>query len=295
MSKRDVTLFAKGLEFPEGPAFDRKGNLFIVDVHTADISKISTNGKVEKFVNTGGHPNGARFHANGDLYVAEREKGIIAVSPGGAIRIVVDNYQGKKFNGPNDLMFDSDGNLYFTDPHGSSPANPIGCIYRLSTKGEITQIASGLPYPNGLVVCPLPPGMPSPTGSLMSSEGRDLFVAITHKNRIIRFTIDERGIPVRSTIFSQLSGGWAGPDGMAMDVAGNLYVAHYSAGDVLMLNSKGELIERVPVGGSRPTNVAFGGPDRKTLFVTETETGCIYKFSTDHPGLPLYGDVNVGK
>lgn len=289
MSKRDVTLFAKGLKFPEGPAFDRKGNLFVVNVQTADVSKISPDGVVETFVNTGGHPNGAKFHANGDLYVADRERGILSISPKGDIRIIVDNFQGKKFNGPNDLMFDSKGNLYFTDPHGSSPANPIGCIYKFSAAGEITLIASGLPYPNGLVVCPLPPGMPSPSGSLMSPEGIDLFVAITHKNRIIRFTLDERGIPVRSTIFSQLSGGWAGPDGMAMDTAGHLYVAHYSAGDVLILNRRGEIIERVPVVGSRPTNVAFGGPDRKTLFVTETETGAIYKFNTDHEGILLYG------
>src|SRR4030042_536941 len=172
MSKRNVTLFAKGLKFPEGPAFDPKGNLFVVNVQTADVSKISPNGKVETFVNTGGHPNGAKFHANGDLYVADREKGILSISPQGDMRIIIDNYQGKKFNGPNDLMFDSKG-------------------------------------------------MPSPTGSLMSPEGIDLFVAITHKNRIIRFTLDERGIPVRSTIFSQLTGGWAGPAGLAMDMAGS--------------------------------------------------------------------------
>ncbi len=291
MSNRSVTLYATGFKHPEGPAFDRKGNLFVVNIQTADISKISTDGKVEKFVNTGGHPNGAKSHTNGNLYVADREKGIIAISPDGVIRTIIDNYQGKKFNGPNDLMFDSKGNLYFTDPHGSSPANPIGCIYKLSAEGEITLIASGLPYPNGLVVNPLPPGMVSPTGSLMSSGGRDLFVAITHKNRILRFTLDERGRPVRSTIFSQLSGGWAGPDGMAMDVAGNLYVAHYSAGDVLIINNKGEVIERVPVGGSRPTNVAFGGPDRKILFVTEAETGSVYRFNTDYQGLPLYGEM----
>jgi gluconolactonase len=274
MSDRSVSLFATGLKFPEGPAFDRNGNLFVVNVDTGDISKITPEGQVKTFVNTGGVPNGAKFHANGDLYVADRNKGIIAVSPKGNLQIVIDNYQGKKFNGPNDLVFDSTGDLYFTDPHGSSAENPLGCVYRLSAKGEMSLFASGLPYPNGLV---------------LSRDGKDLFVAITRKNRILRFLLDP---PIRSTIFSQLNGGW-GPDGMALDVEGNLYAAHYGGGEVLILNPKGDLLERVLVNGLRPTNVAFGGPGRRTLYVTEVDTGSVYRFNTDYPGLPLYGDLNV--
>lgn len=106
MPSRHVSLFATGFKFPEGPAFDRKGNLFIVDVDTGNISRVTPEGRVETFVNTGGAPNGAKFHANGDLFVADRQKGIIAISPNGNIRIIVDHYNGKKFNGPNDLVFD---------------------------------------------------------------------------------------------------------------------------------------------------------------------------------------------
>ena len=274
MSNRSVALFAKGFKFPEGPAFDRKGNLFVVNVDSGDISMISPDGQVKTFVNTGGAPNGAKFHANGNLYVADRQKGIIAISPDCKIQVVVDHYQGKKLYGPNDLIFDSKGNLYFTDPHGSSAENPYGCMYRFSSSGELTCLASGLAYPNGLV---------------LSQDERFLFVAITRKNRILRYVFNP---PFRSYIFSQLSGGW-GPDGMAFDVKGNLYVAHYGGGDVLIINPKGELIERVPVGGSHPTNVAFGGPDCKTLYVTEVETGSVYRFNTDHPGLPLFGHTGI--
>jgi gluconolactonase len=275
MSNRVVTLFAKGFKFPEGPAFDRNGNLFVVNVDTGDIFKISPDGQVKLFVNTGGAPNGAKFHANGDLYVADRQKGIIAVSPDGKIRVIVDHYQEKKFNGPNDLIFDSRGNLYFTDPHGSSAENPFGCVYRISSHGEITCSASGLAFPNGLV---------------LSRDEKYLFVANTRKNRILRYVLNP---PVRSYVFSHLSGGW-GPDGMAFDVAGNLYVAHFGGGDVIVLNPKGELVERIPVSGLYPTNVAFGGPDRRTLYVTEVETGSVYRFLTDYPGLPLYGDAGIG-
>jgi len=266
MSGRQVSLFATGFKFPEGPAFDRNKNLFVVNIDTGDISKISPKGQVKVFVNTGGAPNGAKFHPNGDLYVADRQKGIIAISPDGKIRVIVDHYQGKKFYGPNDLIFDSKGNLYFTDPHGSSAENPFGCMYRFSSSGELTCLASGLAFPNGLV---------------LSKDEKFLFVANTRKNRILRYVLDP---PVRSYIFSQLSGGW-GPDGLAFDVAGNLYVAHYGGGDVIILNPKGEIVERVPVGGGHPTNVAFGGPDRKTLYVTEVETGSVYCFNSDHAGL----------
>lgn len=274
MLTRSVSCFASGFKFPEGPAFDRSGNLFVVDVETGDVSKVSPEGRMQTFVNTGGGPNGAQFHANGDLYVADRHKGIIGISPGGKIRVVKDHYEGKKFNGPNDLIFDSRGNLYFTDPHGSSAENPFGCIYRLSSDGEIVCLASGLAFPNGLV---------------LSRDERFLFVADTRRNRILRYVLNP---PVRSYVFSQLSGGW-GPDGMAFDAAGNLYVSHYGGGDVLILNPKGEIIERVAVGGGHPTNVAFGGSDRKAVYVTEVETGSVYRFNADHPGLPLYGDTGI--
>lgn len=274
MSGRSVSVFAAGFKFPEGPAFDRNGYLFVVDVDTGDISKISPEGQVRIFVNTGGAPNGAKFHANGDLYVADRQKGVIAISPDGKIRVIVDHYQGKKFNGPNDLVFDSKGSLYFTDPHGSSDENPFGSVYKLASNGNIACLASGLAFPNGLV---------------LSRDEKFLFVADTRKNRILRYVLNP---PVRSYIFSQLSGGW-GPDGLAFDVAGNLYIAHYGGGDVIILNPKGEIVERVPVGGGHPTNVAFGGPDRKTLYLTEADTGSVYRFNTDLPGLPLFGDASI--
>ena len=275
MAERPVSVFATGFKTPEGPAFDSAGHLYVVDIKTGDISKISPEGRVQTFLNTGGAPNGAKFHTNGDLYVADRVRGIIAISPNTETRVIVDHYQGKKLIGPNDLIFDSAGNLYFTDSLGSSAENPFGCLYRVSSHGEITCLASGLAFPNGLA---------------LSRDERYLFVAITRKNRVLRYVLDPP--PVRSYLFSQLSGGW-GPDGMAFDVAGNLYVAHYGGGEVIILNPKGQAVERIPIGGLHPTNVAFGGTDRRSLFVTEAATGSIYQFNTDHPGLPLFGDMDI--
>jgi sugar lactone lactonase YvrE len=81
---------------------------------------------------------------------------------------------------------------------------------------------------------------------------------------------------------------------MAQDTAGNLYVAHYGGGNVLIINSNGEVIERIKMGGLRPTNVAFGGPDRKMLYVTEVDTESVYRFNTDYPGLPLFSHWDLG-
>jgi gluconolactonase len=274
MVYRSVHAFAHGFKFPEGPTFDRDGNLFVVNVDTGDISKILPDGRVKTFANTGGAPNGAKFHVNGDLFIADRSKGIIAIAPTGEMRVIVDHYQGRKLNGPNDLIFDSNGNLYFTDPHGSSAENPVGCVYCVSSGGEMTCLASGLAFPNGLA---------------LSRDGKYLFVADTRKNRILRYVLTP---PVRSYLFSQLSGGW-GPDGIAFDIAENLYVAQYGGGVVMILNPKGELVERITLGGLFPTNVAFGGPDCRTLYATEVETGSVYCFMTDCPGLPLYGGKNI--
>jgi gluconolactonase len=271
MISRSVGHLAKGFKFPEGPVCDRNGHLFVVDVEMGAISEISPDGRVKTIVNTGGAPNGAKFHTNGDLYIADRQKGIVAISPAGKMRVIVDHYQGRRLNGPNDLVFDSAGCLYFTDPHGSSAENPCGSMYRVTPDGEMTCLASGLAFPNGLA---------------LSRDGKFLFVADTRKNRILRYVLDPP--PVRSYLFSQLSGGW-GPDGIAFDTAENLYVAHYGGGAVLVVDPKGELIERVAVGGLYPTNVAFGGPDGRTLYVTEAETGSVYFFRTEYPGLLLYG------
>ncbi len=76
---------------------------------------------------------------------------------------------------------------------------------------------------------------------------------------------------------------------MALDVDGNLYIAHVGGGNILILSKDGDLLERIPVGGPRPTNLAFGGPERKTLYVTEVDTGSVFCFDVDTPGLPLFG------
>jgi len=269
--------FATGFQFTEGPAFDREGNLFVVNVKGGYISKITPRGRVSTFVNTGGAPNGAKFHANGHLFVCDCAlRAILDVAPDGTFRKAVTEWNGSQLRGPNDLVFASNGSYYFTDPEGSSLENAIGAVYHVNADGKVERVTQGMAYPNGVVI---------------SADGRRLFVAETLTLRIHEFALQPSGMPAAGRIHAELQPGGIGPDGMAFDVEGNLYVAYYGMGKVVVLDMWGTVIRELPAGGKNPTNLAFGGKERRYLYITETETNSVYVLKNDIPGTPLFGDV----
>jgi gluconolactonase len=115
-----------------------------------------------------------------------------------------------------------------------------------------------------------------------------VYLAETYRNRILRYQVGPDGAIGEREEFAALPGG-DGPDGMAFDEAGNLYVAHYGGGKVAIFAPTGEMIDQIPVPGAFVTNVAFGGPDRRTLVITDVETASLYQTRVDVPGLVLYG------
>jgi gluconolactonase len=270
-----VTVLISGYDSPEGPAFDRDGNLFFVNWLSSAIVRLTPEGKASEFFNTGGIPAGLAFHRDGSLYIADEGDdihGVLRVANGRAT-IIVNEFEGRPLNGANDLVFDSNGVLYFSDPWRSSAANPVGGFYRFFPDGRLERIDHGLAFPNGVA---------------LSADGAAVYLAETYRNRILCYSIGADGAIGAREDFALLPGG-EGPDGMAFDESGNLYVAHYGGSKVAVFAPTGEMIEEIPVPGARVTNVAFGGPDRRTLVITDVETASLYQTRVDVPGLRLFG------
>ncbi|MCJ7625487.1 MAG: SMP-30/gluconolactonase/LRE family protein [Anaerolineaceae bacterium] len=261
---------ATGRQSPEGPSFDREGILFFVDWDAKCIYRLDQEGKLTEFVNTGGVPTGSKFHKNGDLYVADGDLGILIIKPDGTMQVAASAYDGVKFRGPNDLVFASNGDLYFTDPKGSDPDHPIGNVYILRGSGEVELFAGGFQFPNGIV---------------FSDDGKTLFLAETYPNHVLAFEIDENGHEKARRVFAKLEGG-LGPDGMAFGKDGNLYVAHFGKGVVAVIDPNGVVISELELGNKNPTNVAFWGGD---LYVTEVEGGQVIRLDLGVEGQELIG------
>jgi gluconolactonase len=258
------------LPFTEGPSFDRDGNLFLCMRRDGYVAKVATDGTVSRFFTTGQQPNGSRFHRDGRLFVAElRLKQILVAAPDGSVEVFVDACDGRPLLGPNDLVFDRSGVLYFTDPHGSSAANPIGGLCRCTADRRASRIADGIAYPNGLA---------------LSTDERVLYVAEMGRHRILRYDLAADGSVGRPDVLAELSGG-VGPDGMALDADGNLYVAQHGAGTIAVVSSDGRQLAALPAGGSKPTNCAFHGA---SLYVTEDDSRGVQRLDLGVAGWPLF-------
>lgn len=262
---------AAGFQFPEGPAF-RGDDLFLVDLHAGCLARIKGS-VVDRFLYTGGRPNGLAIHLTGDLFVADSGLAAILRVTGDGAEVVASRWGGVPFLGPNDLVFDRAGRLYFTDPGRTFPRSPAGRVFCLDPDGTVRMLVDGLAFPNGIA---------------LSVDERQLFVAETQTGRILAFERDELGGISGPAVYAQV-GGAVGPDGLAIDEAGNLYVAMFGDGVVRIVSPGGEVTRELPAGGRNPTNVAFGGPQWRTLVVTEAETGAVYALEVDVPGLRLYG------
>ncbi|MFK3797116.1 SMP-30/gluconolactonase/LRE family protein [Pseudomonas sp. NPDC088444] len=263
--------------FLEGPSFDREGRLYCVDLAHGRIFRISPQGDVEVFADYVGEPNGLKIHKDGRIFVADREHGVLAFDPVTAERTVIIGgpADGERFHGLNDLTFSTDGDLYFTDQGDSALEAPYGRVFRLRATGELDLLLTDLAGPNGLV---------------LSRDEKVLYVALTRTNQIISAPLrkDQPGVR-KCSVFIQLSGSPVGPDGMAIDTDGNLAVVHAGFGTVWLFSSMGEPIGRIrSCAGFRTTNVAFGGDDGRTLFITEAQAGVILQAKVPAPGVKMF-------
>lgn len=263
--------------FLEGPSFDRAGNLYVVDVPWGRIFRISPDGgTVEVFLEYDGEPNGLKIHRDGRIFVADYRHGIMVADPQTRrIEPFLERSILDRFKGINDLVFADNGDLYFTDQGMTGLHDPSGCLYRYTADGRLDRLLDNIPSPNGLV---------------MSLDQKAVFVNVTRGNCVWRVPLSPlTGMPYKVGNFIQLSGALGGPDGLAIDREGNLAVAHIGLGVVWLFSRLGEPLARInSCEGLSVTNVAYGGPDNKTLYITESESGSILKAELSVPGQAMY-------
>jgi sugar lactone lactonase YvrE len=251
----------------EGPACDRQGNVYAVsfgDKHT--IGKVSPAGKMEVFVKLPGKSagNGIVFDKAGFMYVADyvehkvwkidmktKEMTVYAHNP--------------KMNQPNDLAIAPDGTLYASDP---SWAKSTGQLWRIDRQGKTHLAAADMGTTNGIEVSP---------------DGKTLYVNESVQRNIWAFPIKPDGTLGEKRLLKKFPD--FGFDGMRCDVAGNLYITRHGKGTVAVLTPAGEVLREIDVLGKSPSNLCFGGPDGKTVYVTEVDKRRLVEFRVDRPGL----------
>lgn len=259
--------------FIEGPAFDSDGNLYIVDIPHGRIFRISQSGVWTLAAEYDGQPNGLKIHQDGRVLVADHRNGLMQFDPSsGKMSALLAHRNSEGFKGVNDLAIASNGDIYFTDQGQTGLHDPTGRVFRLSPDGRLDCLMSNLPSPNGLV---------------LNQDENVLFVAMTRDNSVWRAPLMPDGSVSKVGRFCTMFG-TSGPDGLAMDEAGRLFVAHASLGQVFVFASNGECVARVESNaGKTCTNVAFGGQDNKQLFVTESATGTLLRADLEFSGIHL--------
>jgi gluconolactonase len=273
----------------DGPAYcPDDGMLYFVEMNAGWVSKIGLDGKnYEKVYNLGamGGKVGAKSmrwdRINKRLLICHRTFGILSLDPKtGECITLIDTYQEERFNGPDDVIMDSEGNIYFSDPWGTSITNQTGAVYRRlggdSLGQKIVKIMDNMHFPDGILISP---------------DETWIYISELGTNRIIRAYLIDGG---RDTLFPHVFSSYdfaGGPDGMAMDVKGNLYVAHWGSGMIYVHEPvKGRVIGELEIpepGALNPTNVGFGGKENKTLFITESVNRNIWTIELENEGMVM--------
>ena len=260
--------------FLEGPVFDDLGHLYVADIPFGRIFRIDPAGHWSQVAEYDGEPNGMKFLDPRTLLVADYKNGLVRIDVAtGAVTPHLQRRNTERFKGVNDLVIDAKGSIYFTDQGQTGLHDPTGRLYRLRPDGQLDLLLSNVPSPNGVALSP---------------DGKVLYLAVTRGNCVWRVPLLADGSVAKVGQFFT-SYGPSGPDGLAVDTEGRVLVANPGLGCVWVLNARAEpvLVLRGPAGASI-TNVAFGGADRSTLFVTDSTHGCILKADLNIPGVPLH-------
>jgi gluconolactonase len=285
--------FASDLKTPEGPVALSDGSFLVVEGGRGCVTQISPNGQTKRIIAVTGEPNGLAVDRTGAIWVADiRPPALIRLTMDGKFERVLAGCQGEPFLFPNDLCFGPDGALYLTDSgiltDEFAPGGVIrpdwadlkidGRVYRVDTHTmKIEKLDSGLKFVNGIAF----------------SADQKLYINDTVTGMVYRYPWKNGKLVGAREDFGNVNDPnkpvlFKGPDGMAFDVNGKLYVAVYAQADVTVLGKDGKVLERIPTPGKLPTNVCFGLHGQKKIYVTEYELGRLECYDVDAEGLPLW-------
>lgn len=259
--------------FLEGPVFDDAGQLYVADIPWGRIFRISPQGEWQLVAAYDGEPNGMKFLNARTLLITDYKNGLVQLDLDSLeVTPFLARRNSERFKGVNDLILDAQGNIYFTDQGQTGLHDPTGRLFRLARDGRLDLLLDNVPSPNGVALSP---------------DGRVLYLAVTRGNCVWRVPLLPDGSVSKVSQFFT-SYGPSGPDGLAVDAQGRLLVANPGLGYVWVLNQRAEPVQilRGPAGSST-TNLAFGGPERRTLYVTDSTHGTVLQAEMSDAGLPM--------
>lgn len=299
----ELELVTDGLRFPEGPIALADGSVVLVEINRQTLTRVRPDGKHEIVAELGGGPNGAAIGPDGAVYVCNNGGFQWREGPGGslaphgtaldyrtgsiqrvdlksgAVTTLYEECEGIRLRGPNDLVFDGSGGFWFSDlGKGNGDVMHMGHV--LYARPDGTQISRARD------------AMISPNGVGLSPDGRTLYVAETHTSRVWAFRVESPGVLAPPTsLFS--AGVVLGPlpgyqllDSLAVEARGKVCVATLVNGGITVFDPDGGT-EHFPVPDPLTTNLCFGGPDMRTVWITASSTGRLYKCRWPRPGLEL--------
>ncbi len=266
---------AGGFGFLEGPAWHPDGFLYVTDEINNRISRVFPDGRVEKVLDIG-DPDGSTMDRDYRLITTgDVDRVVIAVQPDGKYRVLADKYEGKRLNSPNDIVLGPDGAFYFTDPNMDLPKDqkqeiPFQGVYRLGTDGSMRLLIKDLGAPNGLAFSP---------------DGKHLYVDDSKAREIRVYDVGRNGDLSNARLFGKEEGPprTGPPDGMRVDRKGNLFVTGPLG--IWVWTSNGKHLGTI-VLPENAANLAWGGADLRTLYITATTS--VYRLKTKTRGFVPY-------
>ncbi|MFN6160789.1 MAG: SMP-30/gluconolactonase/LRE family protein [Planctomycetota bacterium] len=265
-----VQLVSDQFKFTEGPTADTGGNVYFTDQPSNRISLWKTDGTVVDFLSPAGRSNGLYFALDGKLIAcADESNQMWEIGSDGSHRILLEGFEGKRLNGPNDVWLDSNGTIYFTDPYYQRP-------WWTHQKPELAKQSIYKADRDGSNIVCVDDALVKPNGIVGDSSKRIIFVADIGDGKTYKYQIGSDGSLLDREVFCR-----RGSDGMTLDKAGNVFLT--GSDGVYVYNARGEPIQTIRVPESWTANVCLGGEDRRTLFITAMDS--VYTIRVKYPGV----------